>query len=121
VTHPLGDIQGVTLASVAGLSKDSDRVLFTAADGRRWSMLHEQDCCEHVWLEDVVGDVEDLIGHPILEATESSNHEEGSDYESRTWTFYRFSTVKGTVTLRWCGESNGYYSEAVSFERAGDE
>ena len=53
-----------------------------------------------------------MIGREIVEAEESDGeYEEAS--ESGTWTFYRISTVMGTVTIRWIGESNGYYSESV--------
>lgn len=80
---------------------------------------HEQDCCERVWLEDVTGDLSDLEGTPILSAVCESNTSdtEGGD---QTWTFYHLRTIKGTVTLRFCGESNGYYSTSVTLFGGGE-
>lgn len=57
---------------------------------------------------DVCGDIKNLVGAPLLMAEESSE-----SMESGTWTFYEFATVKGSVTIRWLGESNGYYGEEV--------
>ena len=108
-------------------------------------MLHYQDCCESVYIEDVCGDVEDLIGSVVLQADEVTNCEDKNPLnpwdekaqakvllddldphtnnaevsnildDSFTWTFYRLATAKGSVVLRWLGESNGYYSESVDF------
>jgi hypothetical protein len=65
-----------------------------------------------------------LIGSPILLAEEAIRFGENPEgvkvpeyQDSYTWTFYRLSTIKGNVTIRWYGESNGYYSESVSFIR----
>lgn len=86
-------------------------------------MYHEQDCCEAVMIEDICGDVNSLVGNPLTMAEDISNImgnpavDEWTD--SCTWTWYKFATVKGYVTIRWYGESNGYYSECVDFEKNG--
>ena len=93
----------------------NNHILFDCTDGRRFVMTHLQACCEEVYLEDVCGDLEDLVGSPILFAEESINRKKDPG-ESQTWTFYHLRTQKGTVTLRWYGTSSecpssGYYSE----------
>lgn len=99
----------------------TDELRFYTEDGECYRMWHEQDCCEHVYIEDICGDLDDLIGTPLLLAEEVSEYEGPLDEDERddsyTWTFYKFATTKGYVTIRWYGSSNGYYSESVDFER----
>ena len=85
----------------------------------RFVFFHAQDCCESVSIEDVCGDLEDLVGEPLLLAEEVSGATEPDveHSESYTYTFYKFATRKGYVDVRWLGESNGYYSEGVSLGR----
>lgn len=104
------------------VSEDKESIRLFASDGDVFLMAHQNDCCEHVRLIDVTGDLDDLLGTPLLRAYETTTEEDASrpdealTYdESFTWTFYHFATIKGYVTLRWLGESNGYYSEGVDF------
>ena len=111
------DLVGVTLTSIVCRKDDdaNDQIVFTANDGRVWEMYHWQDCCESVYIEDIAGNLDDLLHAPILQAdAESNSSGESGDY-SATWTFYKLATVNGHVTIRWYGSSNGYYSESVSF------
>ena len=108
---------GKTLSNV---ENKGDQVIFTCTDGDMFLQYHNQDCCENVQVEDIVGDLQDLIGSEILKAEESKSGENPLDIskkyqDSFTWTFYHLATRKGHVTIRWYGESNGYYSESVDF------
>ena len=106
---------GKTLEKV--FEQGSDELHFVVNDSEAYMLYHSQDCCESVYLEDVSGNLEDLIGSPILQAEEVSGEAHDPGAESYTWTFYKIATIKGSVTLRWLGISNGYYSESVNFTR----
>lgn len=100
------------------ITRGYDQITFKG-DGVTYIMRHEQDCCEHVYIESIVGDLEDLLNTPITGAEEvvhTGSNEDGSE----TWTFYKLRSRKGYVDIRWHGESNGYYSESVSLIRYDD-
>lgn len=111
------ELRGKTLVDVRIVDIDQE-VHFYTDDGKKYHLYHDQDCCESVVLDDVCGDLAHLIGEPILMADERTNSNTlpplGAD-ESWMWTFYEIATIKGAVTLRWFGQSNGYYSESVDF------
>lgn len=108
------DLQGKVFSKVEKVADDLLR--FTADTGEIYEMYHVQDCCESVYIEDICGELSWLENTPILLADEVSNADEApidSWDESYTWTFYHLRTMRGTVTIRWYGCSNGYYSESV--------
>lgn len=117
--------------------KEPDEIYFALApaegipDGLKLKLHHYRDCCESVTIEDVTGEWSDIIGSPLTMAEEVTDTDSpktevwDEDYshtdESSTWTFYKLATVKGYVTIRWYGTSNGYYSESVSLSRVSDD
>ena len=106
----LKELEGKTITAV--IYKESNESLLIHLNTHVLEMIHHQDCCETVYLADVVGSFEDLIGYPLLEVSETIVNNELIG-ESSTASYYNFKTIKASIQLRWVGESNGYYSETV--------
>ncbi len=112
-------LAGKTITEIT--TDDWEQIDVTTSDGKQYRMNHSQDCCESVNIESIVGDLQSLVGQVITIAEESSNSlseendADGNWHESTTWTFYKLASIKGHVDIRWCGSSNGYYSESVDF------
>jgi hypothetical protein len=110
------EIVGKTLESVD--NGDGERIVFHFADGTACTSYHSQDCCESVGVDRVEGDIDNILGQPILEAEETMDSEAGQPEfaESWTWTRQRIKTAAGEVTFVWLGTSNGYYGETPYFQ-----
>jgi len=119
----LVDINELVGKTFIKIDNNDDELIFHGKEGTGYKFYHDQNCCESVYIEDVIGDLNDLLNTEILSAEEVASETKPDDikrdYEpaSETWTFYKFATAKGRVTVRWCGSSNGYYSESVSIRK----
>lgn len=117
----ISDMLGKTIVDISGGEVGNNLIIFRTSDHFEYVMKHEQNCCEGVFIEDVCGDFSDLVGHELVESEEISGEIppdfDESIYDSYSWTFYKFRTIRGCVVIRWFGASNGYYGEGVSIFR----
>lgn len=112
-----------------------DAIYFHCVSGKSFVMQHIPECCEQVHIEDIYGDIGDILNTPILVAEQrsvawpsyaESERPPGLPIElecrddSDTWTFYTIRTIKGTIDIRWHGSSSGNYSERVDFSELTD-
>lgn len=76
-------------------------------------------------IEDICGDLNDLLNTPILLAevaySDGNPQHKGNVREIENskdvlhWTYYKLATIKGYVDIRWFGD-NYYYSNVANFE-----
>jgi hypothetical protein len=112
------------------VDKKEDKLILVTSDEQVYQLFHENDSSEYVIIESISGDLNDLIGIPILEAEEVSNIDTkdlkrpelpkgpySDDYTDHQWSFYKFGTHKGSVTVRFYGESNGCYATDATLKK----
>jgi hypothetical protein len=119
-------IKGQTPIEIDGMHEGSQEVVIKTKEGGKL-VLSDPGDYSTVEIVQVDGDPLDLLGLPLEMAEEVSNVEPGPTDEqlrnddSFTWTFIKFATVAGYVTLRWYGSSNGYYAEQPSVGYTGPD
>lgn len=110
------DLRGATLVSCEQVG---DREIhFKTTTGQHFILGHRSNCCETVYIQDICGDLNDLVGSPLIESYESSSND---DDRYCHWTFYILTTHKGSITIRFNGEGDSYYySLKAAFWEVGD-
>lgn len=112
------EFNGLVFEDVKHSSIYGDVILFKTAT--RLFMMSNTEECACTTIEDICGNLDDLIGSPIIRCYSTTNHDNqingGNRDDSFTWTFYHIYTVKGYVTIRWYGSSNGYYAEDATID-----
>lgn len=120
-TVPFNSLRGEIIHDIIINSNKSSILFIIEGQGEYlfYQMHHEQDCCESVLINDINGDLSDLIGEVVTQADESSSDAKGDEIgdDAGVWTFYKLATIKGYVTIRWLGISNGYYAMDVEFKK----
>jgi len=95
-----------------------EQLIFKTESGKIFKMFHENDCCEIVYLEDVIGGrLTDLLGETVVDVdikTNSIKNNKNTEIYIEYY-FYEIKTNENTITLRWYGDSE-YYSAYVDFE-----
>lgn len=116
-------LSGETISEISKIDMYGEHISIQTESGKKFYMAHLQDCCESVRIVEVKGDPQALVGSPIVLAEEDSDEPPGwpqekyDEYGTHTWTSFRLVAENGAeCKIWWLGESNGYYSESVSFQ-----
>ena len=73
---------------VENIDVKDEEIVFWCNNNRVFRMFHSQDCCESVSVEEVIGDINDLIGSPVVMAEERTQDDPNpSDHQSGQATF----------------------------------
>ena len=98
-------LKGLVLHPRLMARKGFRSISFHVEDGRTFCLDHNQDCYEQVYVEDVIGDVSDLIGNPFWKQKKSIIFRKPDidiSADSYTWTFYKIELSRACCnSMAW--------------------
>jgi len=104
---PLNCLLGKTLARVL---VGPQTVHFQTVCGSTFTLGHEQQCCETVYVELSEGDQETLLGEvTVFELVKEKTK------GTMVWAFYKLTTKNGYNTFRFTKDLETFYSVDVDF------
>jgi hypothetical protein len=116
-TKKIWDFKDLEGRKIKDVAKSDEHVEIITEEGISFDLFHDKDCCEDVGVEEIIGgELTELIDETVVEARKESGQllPPQNEYDaSYTWTFYIIRTNKISLTIRFYGTSNGYYSESV--------
>jgi len=59
---------GKIIVKIDCAEPQSDEITIYCDDGTAYVLNHEQECCECVYVEDIIGNIDDLLHTPITMA-----------------------------------------------------
>ncbi|MDE2425647.1 MAG: hypothetical protein KGO96_07050 [Elusimicrobia bacterium] len=105
----------VKVVKETGSTRGTDAICLIMDDSTNILVVLDGDCCSGSYFEDK-NQFDELIGSKITEVLEEEDRtEDNGAWERIIWSFLKFTTDKGHVTIDWRNESNGYYSGWVKF------
>ncbi len=107
--QPFSELVGKTIYKI-DIGETKSDITFYTKENKMYKLYHIQECCETVVIEDINGDLNDLLNTEILKASINKNKKDSYI----KYAFYNIATIKGYVTLRWYKEK-GNYSDMVTF------
>lgn len=113
----INEMIGKTIVKIVNVNDDC--LYFYLENGDYYMFLHkdDDDCHGDVRIESICGSLHNILNSPltVAKATYSCGLTDDIDnflpdwkQETCTWSFYKFATDKGCITVRWFGTSTNY-------------
>jgi len=111
-TYNFSELLGKTLLDIKIIQNDNQQEIHFIVEDGKYIMMKDPN--QDIRIKEIVGNLDDLIGSPIIKTDRSFSTgviEWSEFWGISIWTFYELATKKGEVSIMWFGKYDENYSE----------